>query len=53
MTPSHTSQKMTLFPTNFQKAAGMETPNRVRQFKLDLLFGIEVSDMFNIENLWF
>ncbi|XP_042248594.1 orexin [Thunnus maccoyii] len=28
MTPSHTSQKMTLFPTNFQKAAGMETPNR-------------------------
>ncbi|XP_070778547.1 hypocretin neuropeptide precursor [Enoplosus armatus] len=28
MTPPHTSQKMTWFPTNFQKAAGMDTSNR-------------------------
>ncbi|CAK6961262.1 orexin [Scomber scombrus] len=28
MTPFHTSQKMMWFPTNFQKAAGMDTPNR-------------------------
>ncbi|XP_071327903.1 hypocretin neuropeptide precursor [Trachinotus anak] len=28
MTPLQTNQKMTWFPTNFQKAAGMDTSNR-------------------------